>query len=194
MLKHSDSHDKFHAIRGRAIQAYGHLEQSWCMLFAHLSGMNPHAASIVFFKITSSQARDKILSNLMKEKYNESYAEFFKSLISIFNRASQERNEIVHWNATITLGKDADLDNLQLRAPNLWGSSEKAYDSEDILAFTKRCSFTVRVCNTFTMFLHHATLPGKNEDEVRTWRDIFQQGLILPLESNHPLFPMFQES
>jgi hypothetical protein len=92
--------DAFWATRGHAIQAYAQLEQSLFRLFAHLTGLDHQPAGTIFFKITSSAARNAIIEKLFKQKLRDEFNLFRNSLITQIRPIDIQRNEIVHWNAT----------------------------------------------------------------------------------------------
>jgi hypothetical protein len=63
------SEDEFWAIRGKAVQAYASLEQSLCRIFGQLAGSTFSVAGVIFFKITSAQARNSIIEKLFQKKF-----------------------------------------------------------------------------------------------------------------------------
>src|SRR5258708_2236288 len=90
--------------RGKAIQAYATLEQSLCLLFAHLGNLSQDVAPLIFFKITSQDVRNKIIEKLMKLKYGDKYNLFSNSLFAQLRPIDIQRNCIVHWHALQTVG------------------------------------------------------------------------------------------
>ena len=179
--------DSFHAARGRAIQAYASLEQSLCSLLAKFGGINESVASVIFFKITSSRARDSILEKLLKKQHGATYSVFWNSVTKRVDRISQDRNQIVHWNAAVVV-TDNGLE-MQLIPPNHW---EFRLDSpvlrvDDLADFITECSFLGQLCNKFRMFLGPELAACLNSEQLQTWTDIFQQPLVYPPPSTHPL-------
>jgi hypothetical protein len=97
--------DEFWAIRAKAIQAYANLEQSLSSLFSLLGGIQPEIGAIIFFKIASSDARNKIIEALWRKKFG-AYNLFRNSFFDQLRPIDQERNAIVHWNAVCRTGHD----------------------------------------------------------------------------------------
>ena len=83
--------------RASAIQAYAALERSLSFLFAQWLGTPIDVAGLVFFRITSTHARNRILDDLKKKKLENQYNLFWNSLLALTRTIDQRRNEIVHW-------------------------------------------------------------------------------------------------
>lgn len=189
-LLHQTGDHPLWSIRGHAIQSYANLEQSLCRLFAEVSGTTLDIASIIFFKITSSSARDTILDKLMEKKYGDTHSVFWKSAGKIIATLTQTRNHIVHWNVA-NLNKDG-ISGLVLMVPNIFDwvlnrTSEPPITIVDILEFNEKCHTVTRLCHMFFCF-HHPHLTTTWTPELRqAWRDIFQQPIEYPIPDNHPL-------
>ncbi|HMC13564.1 MAG TPA: hypothetical protein VKG67_04395, partial [Gallionellaceae bacterium] len=89
--------DPFWAVRAKAIENYASLEQSQCRLLAALGNIEPEVAGIIFFKISSTDSRNKIIEKLFRRKYQGQYNLFINSLVSQLKPINIKRNEIVHW-------------------------------------------------------------------------------------------------
>lgn len=186
--------DEFWALRGKAIQTYANLEQSFASLFSLLSGANSQASLTILFKITSSDARNKILTKLFRQKFGAQYRSFANSLFDQLRPIDIERNEIVHWNAVCQMGLGTDGKEaaiLYLMPPALRTADEIAAaprkDTAAILTFSAKCSFYSRLINMFYMV--ESTMVSTIPDDVKTpWRDIFAQPVVYPPPSGHPLF------
>ena len=180
--------NSFWDARGRAIQAYADLEQNLCLLLAAFSGMPLDIAAIVFFKITSSRARDAILEKLLKKKHGSTLMAFWKSLESLIGQLTETRNHIVHWNANVFRGEDG-IESIELKSPSVWGDYDKtpAITKKDILDFIDKCLFVSRLCNHFAAFLVPQDRSLTTEEQEQAWHDIFQQPVVYPPPDNHPL-------
>jgi hypothetical protein len=110
MPEESIDYDKLWAARAKAIQEYASLEQSLCSLFAYLGGIQQDIAGIIFFKITSAQARNSILERLFKKKFGDQFNLFRSSLIRRLTSIDNERNAIVHWNTAKEVRSAADFE------------------------------------------------------------------------------------
>jgi hypothetical protein len=83
--------------RALAIQAYATLEFSLSTIFAQWLGTSVDVAGLVFFRITNTHARNRILDDLKKKRLESNYNLFWNSLLSLIRTIDQRRNEIVHW-------------------------------------------------------------------------------------------------
>ena len=155
--------DRFWAIRGNAIQAYAILEQSLCMLFANLAGMENAIAGIIFFRITSTQVRNTIIEKLFSRKFGSEFNLFRNSLIVQIRPIDINRNEVVHWNvaSNVLIEDDNKVTvTLSLIPPNFWDRSDHSpsKSTEDLLAFIHKCDFYSRLINSFyVMMITHDT-------------------------------------
>jgi hypothetical protein len=176
------------AIRGRAIQEYATLEQSLFRLFVFLTSTEPRIAGVVFFKQTSSQARNAIFDKLIRTKFGSEYALFWNSYLSHLRPIDTRRNEIVHWNTIITMALDekgGQVNTPMLGSPNFWAYEENTpfIKTDDLMGFIIKCNIYARLC---TMF--YATVAELLDQERRQpWLDIFRQPIVYPLPADHPL-------
>src|SRR5208282_4649667 len=81
----------FWAIRGHAIQAYASLEQSLCLAFAQLSGIDEKIAGTIFFAIPGPQIR-KVLEKLVTYRYGNNYDVFWRSFLKALSQITETRN------------------------------------------------------------------------------------------------------
>ena len=184
------SEDQFWALRGHAIQAYASLEQSLCRLLAYLGAMSGEVAALIFFRITSTQARNTILEKLFRYKFGDKFNLFRNSLISQLRPIDTERNEIVHWNTVNNVGVgEGGLSTISvtLRPPafiyNINNSPEKTVD--DLIEFMQKCSFYERLLNMFIPTTDDSyDMPGF--DKI-PWLSIFSQPIVYPPLAGHPL-------
>src|SRR5271169_577483 len=136
--------DPFWAVRAKAIENYASLEQSQCRLLAALGNIEPEVAGIIFFKISSTDSRNKIIEKLFRRKYQGQYNLFINSLVSQLKPINIKRKESVHWNTIQTISGSTPSDwSLSLIPPNFW---EHNVDSpsigiQDLVTFANKCSF-----------------------------------------------------
>jgi hypothetical protein len=182
--------DQFWAIRGHAVQSYASLEQSLCRLFAALANTSDEIAGIIFFRISSTHARSKIIEKLFQRKFDDKYNLFRNSLLRELRPIDAERNEIVHWNVVSNISGDAAgaaSVSVSLRPPGFlynWKNSPEK-DSHAILKFMEKCSFFARLLNIFLLVTgDHSPMP---EADKKPWLDIFQQPIVYPPPAGHPL-------
>jgi hypothetical protein len=189
--------DDIWAIRGQAIQAYANLEQSLVRLFASLSDMKIGVAQIVFFKISNSDSRNKIIETLFKRKFETNYNLFRNSLVSHLRPIDIERNQIVHWNVVIQVGLDENggtTSEATLMPPALVsaGLNPPVMYKTDLQDFIAKCIFYIYLINAFYREVldpdpPHPDATPSTEAEKQTWRDIFSQPIIYPPPAAHPL-------
>jgi hypothetical protein len=162
-------------------------------LFAALGSINQDVAFVIFFKISSADARRSILERLFKKKFGTSFNLFRNSLIDQLRPIDIERNEIVHWNVVNHASTDAEgetIANPKLLPPTFWteltGLPEK--DKNVILAFSAKCTFYARLINMFLIATNLiAKSTGLTEADAKTWHDIFSQPITYPPPLGHPL-------
>ncbi len=172
--------------RSIAIQSYANLEQSLCLLFAHLSDTNHQVAGTIFFRLTNSNSRLAILDKLMRMKHGGDHRLFFNSLIAMLKPMDGRRNEIVHWHqsANILVSDDGALvTDLVLTPPNFWIADENTPEItvEVLEDFDVKCDFVGRLITVFTM-----TELAKASPMQPAWLGIFEQPLAYPPPDGHP--------
>jgi hypothetical protein len=185
--------DRFWAIRGHAVQAYASLEQSLCRLFGQLADTPLDAASIIFFRIASTQARNAISKSLFKRKHGTFYNLFRNSFFEQLRPIDQERNEIVHWNVVnhISTETDGTVTVQVVMHPAAFvydgtGPNPPIITTSDLEAFIVKCDFYARLCNMFVMTTGDLRIP---EAEKEPWFRIFSEPITYPPPSDHPLSP-----
>jgi len=183
--------DPFWAIRAKAIEAYASLEQSLCRLLASSGDMEPEVAGIIFFKISSTDSRNKIIEKLFKRRHKGEYNLFINSLFAQLRPINSRRNEIVHWNTAQTISGSSQSDwSLALMPPNFWmrDSSSPLISTEDLIVFANKCSFYSRLINMVSLVLdpHHRESVASIRDE---WLDVLGEPITYPPPVTHPLFP-----
>lgn len=191
--------------RARAIEEYGNLEQSLCRLFAHLLGVEPDVAAIVFFRISGSWQRNQVIELLLEKKFGSLFDPYWHGLpgqpgkpkstglMVLLRKIDEARNQIVHW-TTIQLFKiDAAIGSAQsqevLIPPNVWAfrSEKQMLTVADLNDFSEMTDFVSRSINMFT---HHSRDAA---DLEQPWRDILQQPCTYPPSAGHPLIRTTKE-
>ena len=94
--------DAIWANRGKAIQSYAILEQALCSLLGDLSEMKRNTAATIFYKIASSDSRNKILEKLLHGKHGKKYNLFWNAYFKELRKIDIKRNEI----RTLALGHE----------------------------------------------------------------------------------------
>ena len=191
------STDDFWSARGQAVQAYATLEQSMCSIFSELAGVTREIGGVIFFRISSADARNKIVEKLFRKQFGDQFNLFRNSLIADLRPIDQERNEIVHWNVynDVRIEKGTALFKLKLRPPATWGDeilTAPIKDTDDLVNFCKKCSFYSRLCNMLKLVLL-SDIDMMSVAEKQPWLDIFAQPITYPPPEAHPLFPKPQE-
>jgi hypothetical protein len=184
--------DEFWAVRAKAIQAYANLEQSLASLFSSLGGIKPEIGAIIFFKIASSDARNKIIEALFRKKFEARFNLFRNSLFDQLRPLDQERNEIVHWNAACQTGHDGTKTTavVVLTPPNILGRKKPTIKTtDDLRAFDAKAQFFTRLLNMFALMACDITQTPMSEADKKPWLDIFEQPITYPPPLDHPLSP-----
>jgi hypothetical protein len=176
--------------RAVAIQTYAGLEQSLSMIFSQWLGTTLDLGGLVFFRITNTHSRNRILKDLKKKQFEGQHNLFWNSLSKFIVDLDQRRNEIVHWHVmnNIDVSKPhKEASRISLTPPSGWtsGDSNKvSIDENDLGDFIKRCDFASRSVNMFYFLKteHAATLP-------KALLDMFQHPISYPPPDAHPLSP-----
>jgi hypothetical protein len=185
----------FWVQRAKAIQTYANLEQGLCEVFSYVGEIPLEAAGIVFFKISSAQARNSILDKLQRRKFQGRYNLFWNSFIEALRPIDIKRNEIVHWNTInnivfdpVTTETNAEF---HLKPPTYWfgfDPNAPAVKKDNLIAFGLQCGFYATLAKTFALAMQPNRWLGP-ENERLAWLDIFSQPVIYPPPEGHPLFP-----
>lgn len=172
--------------RARAIDAYADIEQSLSRLLATLLQTDPAAAGIIFFRVVNTRARLTILEDLLKRRHAEKYKGFWNSLVKLIHSVDSTRNEVVHWHVVHSIREEHGYGSVfYLATPNFWLHRQTSgkLTANDLSAFTVKALFIRRLLDTWVAWLQdHVPLEHAN-----AWRDIFQQPVVYPPPSTHPL-------
>lgn len=196
------SDDRFWAIRGKAVNAYAGLEQALCRIFADLSDTSDAVASIIFFRISSTQVRNAILEKLLHLKHGSKYNLFWNSIVAALRPIDLRRNEIVHWAVVSTMPITVDgfgNPEVTLRPRTFWTTDDNeklpTIATEDMIAFIRKCGFYSNVINHFSLLVPGVDLPNHviSAETDAAWHDIFQKPLTYPLPKGVQLPPSAKE-
>ncbi len=194
--KPADNAVPFLISRAVAIQCYAMVESSLCTVFTALMNADMNAAAIVFYQITNTSSRNRIIQDLMGARYGETYDAFFhgvpgtkenKGLWNLVNGLDQSRNQIVHWHpvTNIHVTEETQTSTIELGKPNFFANSLARITAEDMQAFSKKADFVSRSLNMFHLML--LTDHVKDEAIRQPWRDICSRPCTYPPVQNHPL-------
>ncbi|MHB8150417.1 MAG: hypothetical protein ACYDIB_09670 [Desulfobulbia bacterium] len=175
----------FLVARAVAIARYAMLEYSLAQLFAHLMGVEPDVAGVIFFRINNSRARNSAIERFLKKKHGNAYNIFWNSLEKQLRILDGKRNNVVHWATSTTISVDTNPQStvkLELIPPNFWDRTEStpAISTEDLYDFILQCDFISRLVNIFWWRL-------SGLGDVSAGLDIFQQPVAYPPPDTHPL-------
>jgi hypothetical protein len=149
-------HD-FHIARARAIERYAGVEQSMALLFAALLNTHPELAGVVFFRITSSGYRNKIIASLLEKRLQNTYDTFWHGsgkkdgLFHMVRQLDDGRNKIVHWHTSMNV-TDGKATHFSLRPPNFWhkGVNIPVLITSQLDDFSLRAEFVAGAISAFT--------------------------------------------
>jgi hypothetical protein len=180
--------DPIWASRGKAIQSYAMLEQSLSLLLADLGNMSPDAASIIFYRISNTDSRSKILEKLLRKKHGNQFNLFWNAYFTELRQINIKRNEIVHWLCAMNVKINTQnmmIIGITLIHPSSLGNKEppNQITSNHLLDFAAKCDVFARLCAMFC----GVTSGRFAGDAAKPWLDIFQQRLVYPLPADHPL-------
>lgn len=187
--------------RSQALEAYAAVEQSLALLFASLLRTHPRRGAIVFFRITSSHARNVMIDALLKEEYGNEYDAYWhgvpgtpdrKGLFSLLRGLDAKRNEIVHWHLSTRIYDEPDGEvaaELRIIPPNIWTLSAESpsISVDDLKEFRAKAKFVQGAVGMFGSFAHGDMSIAPETEQ--TWRDICRQPCTYPPPDTHPLSP-----
>src|SRR5690349_10761218 len=186
-----DSNRPIWPIRGRAIQEYATLEQTLFSLFIHITGIDAAMAGAIFFKQTSSRGRNDTMDKLIIMKYGSKYGKFWNSYFQHLGRIDIEKNNVAHWNmmVKVSFGRDGNQINEPMLVPaSIWGRHEgsPSMKEDDIKEFMLKCNIYSSLCLKFELM----SAGAMSDIDKNSWLNIFQQAIVYPLPSGHPLCPI----
>ena len=86
-----------------------------CRVFGKLLNADLELGAIVFYSITNTHARNRILDQLLQKRYGKAFDDYWngtpnthnrKGMFAIIRQLDQRRNEIVHWHMKYAPGPD----------------------------------------------------------------------------------------
>lgn len=181
---------KFMIARAKAVEEYGKIEQSLCLLVAALLQIDPGYAGILFFRINNARSRNEAVQALVRKRDGTKFNRFLNPLFKMLNATDQVRNQIVHWSIAHSVSwspTGGQLHDWHLMPPNVWDrkSETPIISTQHLDEFADKCDVLSRSINMFTVAIDDK-LPIP-PDVRATWLDICQQELDYPLPDTHPL-------
>ena len=182
--------------RGVALDAYSDFEQILMEVFAHLIGANLKYGGIVFFRLTNTGMRIKILEKLIDAKHGTQFDQYWHGiqkqdgLFDLIRQLDQRRNEIVHWKAVGTLPSH----EFSLRPPNLWSGKKnvKSLSIDDVYEFVAKVDCLRHYAGNFNWWTTRRKEGEPLPAKFVPWRDIFSQPPSFPPSQDHPLFQIWK--
>ncbi|QDL99018.1 hypothetical protein FLL57_17660 [Rhodopseudomonas palustris] len=181
--------------RGVSLDAYSAFEQILMEVFAHLIGANMKLGGIVFFRLTNSGLRQKILEDLIDAKFGKQYDQYWHGtpkqagLFGLIRQLEQRRNEIVHWKA---VGLTSKME-FGLVAPNIWsGRKGSSIFIDDVYEFIAKADCLRHYAGNFNWWTVRRKEDEPLPEKFVPWRDIFSRPPSYPPSQDHPLFPVWK--
>jgi hypothetical protein len=190
-----------HYYRALAINAYASLEAALCRNFGYLMGTKLDLAEIVFYSITNTHSRNRILDELITKKFGSEYEPSWngvpgthnkRGLFTYIRQLDQRRNEIVHWHVTMDFAATNPMDaRYSLMKPAAYAVLERATSTISIpefQAFIAKADFIAYFANMFSIIAREDDFP-----ELPSLRDMFRQPVSYPPPDTSPLSPNYKE-
>ena len=185
---------EFLLSRATAIQSYANLEFALSTLFSNLAGISIEIGGLIFFRITNTHSRTRILNDLKDKRFRNTHGAFWVSLISFIRTLDQRRNEIIHWHVVNNINLQLDYEkaaSLSLTPPTGWTLRSGASITEIELGdFINRCGFATKLVNMFNFIMHQ--MGERSPDVLATWQQIFSEPITYPPPDAHPLSPNYK--
>jgi hypothetical protein len=187
----TDPHKDLQLARAAAIEAYSDLEQQLCLQFADLMGASFAKASLVFYRITNSHSRNRIIQSLLFNEYGDRYKKFWGSLLKLIRQLDQERNQIVHWHIIpaqqeLIEGEEQDEYDLQPFLAPHGDSDEVCMLASDLWEFVNK---TEHVRLQATMFyIFHLGRPSPEDQQANNTYEAFLLPVTYPPTADYPGF------
>jgi len=179
--------DAFDLTRARAINGYAEYEHHLGMLFQQLLGAEMQKSFAVFSSILNTQARGKLIFKLLNLSHGGDYDVFFESLLEKLSGLDPLRAKIAHWVVLVSRTGGEPFDTKKgvclHRHPDLFAEDRMyKWDVED---FTRKADFYRLLVLSF--YLHLKGSPDPGDPSKTPWREIFQNKVTYPPDSNHQL-------
>jgi hypothetical protein len=189
-----------HYYRALAINAYASLEAALCRNFGYLMGTKLDLAEIVFYSITNTHSRNRILDELISKKFGSEYEPSWngvpgthnkRGLFTYIRQLDQRRNEIVHWHVTMDAAPNPMAARYSLMKPAAYAVLERATSTISIPEFKdfiEKADFVAYLANMFSVIAQgEGDFPG-----LTSLRDIFRQPVSYPPPDKSPLSPNYK--
>jgi hypothetical protein len=192
------SDDKLAIARAAAIEGYASVEEGLANLFALFLGTAPEKAGAIFFRITNTHSRNRIMEQLLESSLGKKFDAYWhgakheSGLFALIRQLDQSRNEIVHWRVRRTFSlKDSSLETRdELVPPNVWQQNPNTtmISATTLNEFRAKADFVHRSLTMFNIFVR----PG-NVVPQPAWQEIFSAPVAYPPADTHPLSPNYKE-
>lgn len=192
-------------LRATAIEQYAKMESALAQLLAHLAGTSEQVASIIYFTIISTRARNTIIAKLLNVRHGTKFDVHWhgcpgkpgqpktSGLLALIRQTDEQRNNIVHWRTTQRISGGMTLDD-ELVMPDFWyRAPDSRPDNITVLTLEKFILKTEFVLRSINMFTWAMSRPQRvTPDALKTWHEIFQQPALYPPLDSHPLSPNYK--
>jgi hypothetical protein len=176
----TDPFSSLRTARALAIEEYAKLESALSGLLAHLLETTQAKASIVFYSLLNSRARNLMFQSLITARHGDKYdihwfgqpgergARRIPGLFVLIDQLNEERNRIVHWQIV----RSADQISAQLMMPEFWlrdptNPSPRIIDVPELGAFIQKVSFVSGSIQMFVAFNTQAV--ARSRISVTVW-------------------------
>lgn len=199
--------DELRVARALAIEHYAKMESVLCVLLANLLGIRHDEAAVVFYRITSADARNSIIKTLIVRAHGDKFKAFWSGssgakktpklpgMWNFIEALDEERNYIVHWssssNVLVTPGLPAVFyEELRpaFHATRLTHLAPIA--TPQINEFIQRADYAHKLLQMF-----YVTIKKRKRTDPalpQTWLPIFQQPPMYPPPADHPVQPLLE--
>jgi hypothetical protein len=190
---------KLQLARAEAIEAYARFENCLSILFEFLLGAPSPKSSVVFYKITNANNRNKIIESLITIEHGDKYKVYWhgegkpgskSGLFKLIYQLDQTRNEIIHWTVARTIATTELNPQIEkLIPPTMFGFQNvgKTISIAELNNFIAKANF---VSGSVLSFAINTAKGVQVPDSARDpWLPIFHQPATYPPPSGHPLAP-----
>jgi hypothetical protein len=184
------------------------LEAALSRLLSVLLGTTLAKASIVFFSLLNTRARNEVFETLITATHGDRYNTYWNGqpgsprvprvsgLLALIRQLDDERNRLVHWQTVQSVSRNPDGSTHafeQLMKPDFWfrepRATPMAIQIADLEAFIRKADFVTRSIVMFRGFTGDDRFP---DEAKRTWSQIFQEPVPYPPPDAHPLSPNYK--
>lgn len=184
-------------VRGRALDAYSGFEQIYMEVLRGILGTDMGTAGIIYFKITGSNLRNRMIEDLIIKKFSDQYSVYWfgsknkPALMELIRQVDDVRNHIAHWKPIF---RD-EIGEFVLRPPNLWNSPKNYpfHSIDDLCEFKAKCDCVRHYLGNFNWRTTRYQ-EGADTAHARAWLDKFNKPPAYPpLDKCHPLNKLWEE-